>query len=87
MPRHKICKPPINHIEQIVLDHPSSAAPRNFAANAHINAITLRNTIIKPMLVIILSGFTLNDVIPFIANASIFFSGYLLSPAKRSFLS
>ena len=32
-------------------------------------------------------GFTLSDVIPSIANESIFFNGYFDSPAKRSCLS
>lgn len=54
---------------------------------AHMKPIKLTKDIPVPRLKINLSGFMLNDVMPSTANETIFFSGYLDSPAKRSCLS
>ena len=45
------------------------------------------NVIVNPISVINFKGATEKDVIPSILKASIFFKGYLDSPASRAFLS
>lgn len=74
----------MNHIEQTVLDQPSSDFPMNLTTIVHNIAKILIIDMIKPIVVISFSGFVLNEVMPFIAKDNIFFRGYLLSPANLS---
>ena len=84
IPIAKICNPPRSHIEKIMLVQPATVTPHIHWIRNISSIIILISTDMSPIKVIILIGLTLRDVIPSQARASIFFNGYLLSPARRS---
>ena len=86
-PMESITAPPMAHMDTIRLDQPSTTLPVNFCTSEYMSIMMLTKNTPKPNAVIIRIGLMLSDVIPSTANASIFFRGYLLSPANRSLLS
>ena len=77
-PVQSSCMPPISQIEYATSDSPPPAIALIIIVSALIAIISM------PSHVMNVSGFTLNDVMPSMANESIFFSGYFVSPANRS---
>ena len=63
---------------------PATVAPMKWEIKAYSRPAMLAREMKIPKLEMIFSGRTLKEVMPSTAKCSIFFSGYLDSPAKRS---
>ena len=87
IPSDNRISPPIPHKDITILVQPATVLPNAQTTKKYINIIMLTENTNTPSVVIILIGFTLHDVIPSTAKDSIFLSGYLDSPAKRSWRS
>ena len=84
MPSAISCTPPMSQMESMVLAQPATACPAIWEMRVYSAARMAAAANTKPTAVTMRMGLMENDVTPCMAKASIFLSGYLLSPASRS---